>query len=328
MAEARRLHPDFDLTRSWNLDPTVTPLDGESILAYLQRIGFTDEQITYTRRSWGNATGAALEHIDATAALQDMDVLPTPGVESAGSGDFRVIEGYNRLHEHLAPGLDIRFETVVTAIHWGEAASGSPIRIETRTGDTYTADRIAVTLPLGVLQAGRVMFDPPLPASKQAAIDGLTMGAGLKVVFTFDQPPAPGVEALYTPHNPPMWWSPAPTVWVGFCTGEWYARLMADGADMVLQRAFEVFRTELGQPALTYTDARLIDWAADEFALGAYSCTPVGSLGLREDLAAPLNDRVFWAGEATAPQPYAGTVHGAYVTGLRAAGAILAAVHR
>lgn len=321
MAEARRNYPDFDLTRSWQLDPSVHPEPGESIADYLRRIGFTETQIGYARRSWSNATGAPLEQIDALAALQDMEVLPTPGVEPAGKGDFRIPDGYNRLHDYLAQGLDIRLNTVVTAIHWGEA----PIRIETRAGTTYTAERLLITLPLGVLQAGRVHFDPPLPAEKRAAIDALAMGRGLKIAFRFDRAPAEGIEALYTPHNPPMWWSPDPTVWLCFCTGAWYDDLMQDGEAAAIERAFAVFKLELDQPALTYAAARLIDWTRDEFALGAYSSTPVGAVGARERLSAPLANRLFWAGEAAAPQPYAGTVHGAYVTGLRAAQELFAA---
>lgn len=321
MAEARTTHPDFELTRTWQLDPSIQPEVGESIDAYLRRIGFSDDQMAYTRRSWGNANGASLKQIDALAALQDMDVLPTPGADPAGKLDFRIVEGYGRLHEHLAQGLDIRLNTVVTTVHWDE----TPIRIETRTGETYTAERVLITLPLGVLQADRVTFDPPLPAEKRSAIDALAMGHGLKIAFTFDHAPAEGVEALYTPHNPPMWWSPDPKVWLCFCTGEWYADLIRDGEAAAIDRAFAVFKHELDQPALTYTSARLIDWTNDEFALGAYSSTPVGAVGARERLGAPVDDRLFWAGEAAAPQPYAGTVHGAYVTGLRAARELFAA---
>lgn len=324
MTDARTHNPDFDITRSWALDPAILPEPGESIAAYLRRSGFTEQQITYTRRSWGNATGAALEQIDAFAALQDMDVLPTPGAPSAGNGDYRIVEGYNGIHDHLAAGLDIRLETVVTAIDWG--ADGVTVR--TASGANYTASRAVVTLPIGVLQAGRVAFTPPLPADKQAAIAALKMGAGLKIAFTFAEPPAPGVEALYTPGNPPMWWSPDPRVWLCFCTGDWYADLIRDGEAAAIARAIALFRTELNQPALAYTSARLIDWTHDEFALGAYTATPVGAVGAREVLAAPTHDRLFWAGEAAAPQPYAGTVHGAYVTGQAAAQDILAVLDR
>jgi len=321
MAEARQNYPDFEITRSWNLDPTILPEAGESIADYLRRIGFSETQIAYTRRSWGNANGAPLEQIDALAALQDMEVLPTPGADPAGKQDFRIVEGYNRLHDYLAQGADIRLNTVVTAVRWGE----TPIRIETRAGETYTAERVLITLPLGVLQADRVQFDPPLPAEKRGAIHALAMGRGLKIAFSFDHAPAPGIEALYTPHNPPMWWSPDPRVWLCFCTGAWYDELIGDGEAAAINRAFAVFKHELNQPDLTYASARLIDWTRDEFALGAYSSTPVGAVGARERLGAPIDDRLFWAGEAAAPQPYAGTVHGAYVTGLRAAQELFAA---
>lgn len=76
-----------------------------------------------------------------------------------------------------------------------------------------------------------------------------------------------------------------------------------------------IFGTGIPRPV----DHLITRWAADPFALGAYSYNALGALPrMRDDLAAPLAGRLFFAGEATEPE-YFGTAHGAYLSGLRAA---------
>jgi monoamine oxidase len=79
--------------------------------------------------------------------------------------------GYTQLSQNLAKGLDIRTTTEVKRIAHG----GETVRIETSQGDV-TADRVIVTVPLGVLKAGTVAFDPPLPQAKRDAIERLGFG--------------------------------------------------------------------------------------------------------------------------------------------------------
>lgn len=333
MAQARRLYPDFDLTRSWAL-PAVAPLpEDETLEAYLRRIGFTSAQLDYARRSWVNAAGEAIDRLSAIAALQDMRIIPVEGdsfygspLPSSGDGDYRIAEGYDRLHEWLARGLEIRLNAIVEVIEWGERG----VAVRLRGGEIVRGDRAIVTVPLGVLKAGVIRFEPALPADKQAAIEALQMGPALKLVYRFAAPPLPGVWAIYSALNPPMWWTPQPDatgeqVWTAFATGDYARALLAEGEQAALAQGLKTLRAELGQPALTPLDQRIINWAADPFALGGYSSVPPGAVGAREVLARPIGDRLFFAGEAAAPHPWAATVHGAYMTGRRAAHAILSA---
>ncbi|RZM05043.1 MAG: FAD-dependent oxidoreductase, partial [Sphingomonas sp.] len=54
---------------------------------------------------------------------------------------------------------------------------------------------------------------------------------------------------------------------------------------------------------------------------GSYSHARVGQAGQRAVLAAPVDDRIFFAGEACHPHDFS-TAHGAYETGVAAARAI------
>jgi monoamine oxidase len=129
-----------------------------------------------------------------------------------------------------------------------------------------------------------------------------------------------------------MWWSPsagredvterAANVWTGFVTGPNAAELLRWPAEAALERALAQLAGEVGRP-LRATAARLVDWPGDPFARGGYSAVLAGHHGAREALAEPTPP-VFWAGEATAREAAAATVHGAWESGERAAGEVLA----
>lgn len=318
MAEARASYPDFDVTRSWALPP-IEPLPEEDLGTYLRRIGFTDAQIDYTRRSFANAAGDSLHVMSAVAAVAEMHE------PSCGTGDFRIVDGYDSLVYSQAAGLDIHLEQVVQRIEWG----GSRVRVVTHRGQ-FEGDQVVITLPLGVLQSGAVVFDPPLPAEKQAVLANLRMGPGIKLIYRFAEPILPeGIMAYYSPLNPPMWWSPAAgheepyRVWTALATGDHCRELLKDGETAALQMGLETLRQELNRPDLTPVDQHLVNWTADPYALGAYSVALPGHSEARLELAEPIAGRLFWAGEATAAHKYAATVHGAYASGKRVAQEII-----
>jgi monoamine oxidase len=320
MAEARRLYPDFEITRSWAL-PDIPPLPDEDLGRYLTRLGFSEAQLEYTRRSYGNATGEALPFISAEAALADMRDT------TSGAGDYRILDGYDSIYIHLARGLDIRLNTPVTRIEW----SPDGARVITAQ-ESFEAEAVVITVPLGTLQAGMIEFAPALPESKQQAIGHLKMGPGIKLIYRFAEPfTAPETMALYSALNPPMWWSPAnghgtsEVVWTAFCTGDWARALLALGEEGALMKALDTLRAEFNRPDLQPVDMRLVNWPADPYIRGGYSVTPPGAVAARAELARPVANRLFWAGEATAPLPHIATVHGAYLSGERAAQEVLAA---
>lgn len=321
MDEARHLYPDFDLTRSWDL-PDVPVLPGdEDFESYLKRIGFNADQLQYVRRAYGNSIAEDIAQVSAISCLAELKD------ESAGEGDFRILDGYDSIAKYLAQGIDIRLETVVESLEW----HNSGVRVTAADGKDFEADRALITLPIGVLKAGRVRFSPDLPADKQAAIHNLGMGPGIKMVYRFDEPVMPPqIGVIYSALNPPMWWSPSfgrdvngCQVWTTFATGNWVRELLALGEAGALKKGLDTLRQELNRPDIQPSAAYLVNWPSDPFALGAYSVTRPGWVGARDELAKPLEKRLYWAGEATAPLPWIGTVHGAYASGRRAAAEIL-----
>jgi monoamine oxidase len=326
MADARRLYPRFDITRSWNfptellaahpLAPFDQPLD-----AFLRRLGFDDDQLEYVRRSYANATGESIHRLSARAALDDWSDA------RFGTGDYRILDGYDTIHTRLGEGLDIRFRAVVTEIHW----SRSDVRVITADGEEFWGENAIVTLPLAVLQSGNVRFEPALPPEKRAAIAALNMAPALKLIYRFAEPVLPReTAALYSAQNPPMWWTPTyghasvdGQVWAAFATGDYARQLRALGEAGALEAGLRTLRAETARFDLQADAARWVDWASDPFALGGYSSEPPGAYGARAVLAQPTGEVLFWAGEATAAGDAAGTVHGAYLAGVRAAQEVL-----
>lgn len=315
MGEARAADPAFDLTRSWRA-PDVSPRPLESFDRYLRRVGFDDEQLDYVRRSFANAEGESMRFLDAASMLESLGAGTADGEE-----DYRIVEGYGAIVEALGVGLEIRTNAVVERVTWRPDG----VTVHTADGLVYRGKTAIVTLPVGVLQAGDVTFDPPLPDEKMRALAGLGMGPVVKLIYHFTEPLTPEhIMAVYAAGNPPMWWSPSfgqqtdTVVWTALVSGDGAVELLRLDEETALDRGLEALRLEVGRPGLKPLDAMLVDWYDDPFSLGGYSHVRPGHRGAREALAAPTPP-LWWAGEATAPEVRAATVHRAILSGERAA---------
>lgn len=273
---------------------------------------------------------ALVSHIAVTEIDEDLGESPARlslkafEAEEAFGGEDRVLPGgYVGVVDGLARGLDVR--TGHTAQRVIREAHG--VRVECDRG-TFTADRCVVTLPLALLRAGRVTFDPPLPASHRDVIEALGVGLLEKVALRFDRPFWPRERHFFgrippTPEGLRTWlnawrWSDAPVL-VGI-VGADAARALgrraeADAVALALESLRAMFGTSVAEPAR----AVVTRWNDDPLSLGAYSCVPVGaSHAMRERLADPIDGALHLAGEATHAQ-YPATVHGALLSGWRAA---------
>lgn len=249
--------------------------------------------------------------------------------KSFGGGDRFFAEGYQVLIDHLARGLDLKTGQTVLAIDW----SGTPVRVTTNAAE-FSADHVLVTLPLGVLKAGDVVFDPALPDGKQEAIDRLGMGVLNKCYLRFPRAFWPeDVDWIeYVPEAHGRWsqWlsfmkAARQPVLLGFNAAD-EGRAMEGLTDaQIVGSAMETLRTIYGDKIPEPTGHQITRWAGDPFARGSYSFNALGSApGMRKVLARPLENRLFFAGEATSTAHF-GTTHGAYLSGIRAAREIASA---
>ncbi len=214
---------------------------------------------------------------------------------------------------------------------------------------SFTAPRALITLPLGVLQAApdSIRFDPELPIEKKTALQKLAMGKVVRVTLCFrerfwqDIRPAGESRSLANlsflfSHDKlfPTWWTQMPlhlpiiTGWAPASSAESLAGMSAGmNKHQVIDRALEslsrLLRLEKSYVHSQLAAAYLHDWDSDPFSLGAYSYAKAGGEGCQQTLAAPLDNTLFFAGEATDTAGHNGTLHGAIASGKRAAAEIL-----
>lgn len=248
--------------------------------------------------------------------------------EEYSGGDVLLQKGFASLTDFLAKGLQVELNQVVQRIDWSQPA----VRVTTNRGE-FTADHVIVTLPLGVLQAKSVAFTPALPAVKQIAIDKLGMGVLNKCYLRFPTTfwPTTVDWINYIPENHGQWaeWVSFrrvlnQPVLLGFNAADYGQQIepLSDGE--IVESALATLRTMFGGNIPNPVDYQITRWASDPFARGSYSFNAVGSVPqMRVELARSLSKRLFFAGEASEQNSF-GTAHGAYLSGLRAAGEVLA----
>jgi len=249
-----------------------------------------------------------------------------------GDRSFRIVEGYDRLAEFLRDrftksGGQLHLNAPVTSIHWkpGEVriATANPALTDIR------AERAIIAVPLGVLQSGSPRITPE-PSHAFAAIQKLAMGPAIRISLLFRErfweAAAPGISFLFAQQQPlPTWWTAAPNpspVLTGWIAGPRASRILSGSA--LRDQAIAALSAIFHRPDLTSLLVSLYahDWQSDPFSRGAYSYAPVGALTASDELAIPVDNTLYFAGEHTT-SGYWGTVHAALCSGLRAAGQIL-----
>jgi len=243
-----------------------------------------------------------------------------------GASQPRPQGGYGALLDWLATavvasGANLRLGAVVSDIEWRARA----VKVSgTFVGERFSANakRAIVTLPLGVLQAGPLRFP-----QKREALRQLASGPVIRVAMRFHRPfwekRADGVSFFHSAPSPfPTFWTPLPlrapllTAWAG---GPKAARLAGSSTRKLVDAALASVEAIFGKgPHALLAAAYAQDWMHDPYSRGGYSYVLVGGMGAREALAAPLDDTVFFAGEATDTEE-PGTVAAALASGQRAA---------
>lgn len=248
--------------------------------------------------------------------------------EQFSGEDVLFPQGYSALATHAAKGLNIQTGAKVTRL----APLAQGVEIGFSGGQSITADAAIVTLPLGLLQAGRVDFAAPLAPARQAAIDSLGMGLLNKVFLRFESlPPTPPVDWLEKLDAPelifPEWVNLAHVlgapVMLGFNAAGSADALEGASDGETIAAATDALRAMFGSSFPAPVDAQITRWRADALALGAYSYHAVGAPETaRADLAGTDWDgRLAFAGEACS-KDHPSTVHGAWMSGLDAAAVI------
>ena len=270
-----------------------------------------------------NAVGTYISGAEFNrVSVRDFDNYDDSGV------NWRVREGYGATISAHGEGLAVMLDCPVLQIDH----NGRRLKIETAKG-AITADHAIVTLPSAVLADKEFLFTPALPQKTESA-RGLPLGLANKLFLSLDHAEEFDTDtrlfgridraATATYHMRPFG-RPQIEVYFG---GSFAAELEGGGERAFFDAAASDLKRLLGSDfSRRVKPMRIHRWGADPFARGSYSYALPGKVDCRAALAAPVDERLFFAGEACSKNDFS-TAHGGWTTGIAAAEQVIAARQR
>ncbi|MFY7810902.1 MAG: flavin monoamine oxidase family protein [Flavobacterium sp.] len=262
-----------------------------------------------------------------TGDLNNLSSLYYNEGEVFGGEERIATNGYDKIPNYLALGLDIKLNQKVTKIDY----SGSKIKI-IHNQTTTEADYVLVTVPLGVLKKNRIAFCPELPNKKLEAIKKIGMSTVNKFLLTWETAFWDDVQYIsYTPiikdkfnyfvnlkkNNPRI------NALMTFAYAD-YARQTENMTDAeIIKEIMTHLENIYGKNIPKPTNFLRTKWHSNENSFGSYSYTAKETMMQHfEEMAKEINDKVFFAGEHTEVD-YFSNAHGAYLSGIREANKII-----
>lgn len=248
--------------------------------------------------------------------------------------NFRVSRGYGGLTNYLsqaakAKGVLIHTGDPVKEIHWRK----DRVEVITAGGIKYEAEKLVITVSLGVLQqrnsAAHIHFDPSIEFYENK-FDKIGFGAVIKLVLCFKRAFwQSDAGFILSDELFPTWWtqlpdkSPIITGWLG---GPAAVQMSSEPDEIILQKAIGSLSALYDLPMATLKEnlagSFVFNWQKDPYTLGAYSYPTIGAGQAKKVLSEPLDETIFFAGEALYTGDHPGTVEAALVNGVEAAGRI------
>ena len=243
--------------------------------------------------------------------------------------DVIVINGYDKVANLLGEGLDIRLNSRVSEINYNETKSLVKVN-----GNSIEADYVIVSVPLGVLKNNSISFQPSLPALKLSAIQNIQMGNVNKFLFIWDTPfwdtniqyigYTPDTKGKFNYFMNMMKFLPTINGLMTFAFGDYATVTETMTDDQINSEVMAQLKTIYGNSIPNPTTMLRTKWGQNINTFGAYSFATNGTTSADFDtMATEINNKLFFAGEHT-ERDYRGTVHGAYLSGIREADKIIA----
>lgn len=238
--------------------------------------------------------------------------------------------GYSEIvHKHFSSVMTcVRNNTPVTEINY----SGDVVRVKDGNGVIREYDKLIITVPLSILKDNDIAFTPALPQNKLNAMDKLGMDEGVRILLKVNKPFWPqNASMLYTNGDAGVFRieedmsKPGTYVLSSLVKGKKAEELNNKSEDNIVDQIKKDFSKLFGkQVGDAITDSKVFFWSRMPYIKGTYSYHKVnGSMNNRKELAAPIQDKIFFAGEATSYNGNSGTINGALETAVRAANEVL-----
>jgi monoamine oxidase len=271
---------------------------------------------------------SAYLEFDLGGAIETLSARYWDSDEVFDGDDAILTNGFESLIAALAQNVTVELEQVVQRVEWNVQG----VRVYTNKGE-WKSDRVICTLPLGVLQQGAVTFTPELPKPMTQAWNTVQMGVVNKVCLEFESlfwdktvqyfgyfAPEKG-QYPYFLNLYPLYKFPG---LVTFALGSYASRMERQSDATIVAEVMDNLKTMFGRNIPEPKRVLVTRWGADPFARGSYSYASLGAKPKDfKNMGGSVSDRLFFAGEHTNVD-YRGTAHGAYLSGLEAAEAVLA----
>ncbi len=260
--------------------------------------------------------------LDLATDLENISLWELNQDEGFNGDDYLFPNGYEQIINKLAEGLDIKLDHKVTEIKYNE----QKVEVKTTKGN-FAGDAAIITLPLGVLKSNSIIFSPSLPKNKLSAINNLDMGILNKIVLQFPQifwDKNKDILSYVSEKQPEISffvnvnkYTSNPVI-MAFAAGKFGQSLENNSDEDVTQRVMKILQIMYGNNIPNPSGLIRTKWHNDPFSFGSYSTMPVGTKAADRDILAQRVKNLFFAGEATSKN-YPATVHGAFLSGIKAA---------
>jgi monoamine oxidase len=331
--DGRLERPEALFRATGRLTDQIDDAPEQSFVDFLQASGADEDAQRWAAGYIEGFHAARIEEI----SVRSLAVTNQAEDEIEGDRSFRLRGGYGSLVDWLKPAnglVHIRLDAAATAVTWKRGHVTVAASVSGRA-EQFEAERCICTIPLGVLAAGSPQFEPE-PRNLRDAIGAIAMGHAARITLRFrrrvweDRPELRGLGFLFSQERwMPTWWTAAPaeapliTGWMGGPRAEAAPPDPAEWLDPALATLGKLLSEPPDVLRREMVSWHAHNWTADPFARGAYTYVRVGGLEAQRRFGLPVEDTLYFAGEATDAEGYWSTVHGAMASGERAARLIL-----
>ena len=323
-------HETEEQVEDWNdLLKTMKKLKEDTTLSQFLNLYFSDEKYSALQQQ-------ALQYAQGFDAV-DPDKASVFALRNEWlheeEANYRIDGGYVQLVDALVAdciknGCVILLNKTVKEVRWKEGEA----MVKTAAGDTFTAKKVIITVPLGVLQADEgesaIAFSPSLPQTENA-FQNIGYGNVIKILLQFSHlfwQEQKDALFFFSDQNVTTWWSQQPSPYpmlTGWIAGKKTMPFDGMNDDEILETSLQsiagIFGKSLDEIRQWLTAHRVVNWNRDAFAKGGYSYNMVGSEEAKKALREPVAGTLYFAGEALYSGASGGTVEAALVQGLEVA---------
>jgi len=283
-----------------------------SLFAYFQQQEYYSSDLTNLVEAYACEYGTTAEKLGVKNLAMEESAW------SGGDEEYFSLLPMQRVSDYYKNKVKdkIRYNKVIKHISY----SGDNVQITDDQGNEYVSDKAIISVNLGILKAGDINFDPVLPNKKKQAIKNIGIDVGMKVILIFSEKWWPydlltieGGKSCYEFLATKSYNLPTLT---GFVMGDKVKIFQGMNdkqlRDLMCTELNNIFGHNKASETMTHVFSK--NWGDDIYHKGAYSFPTPDSAGMRNILAEPVGDKLFFMGEACNINGHAATIHGAMET--------------